>query len=165
MHVMSNRAGRVLLGLVLSAALAACGPKTGVKGEKGEAGARVVLGKLKSDPKTLASLKPSDADLKELFEESAVEPMKAHVAKMYDEVKSVDLEDDPAVHCYATEEIKAWNDVQYLPGGYKQLGDKLKSDVVVCSFKSGGKSWDGLMWAGGRWFFVAKPFRALEKRG
>lgn len=148
----------VLLGAV------ACGPSSGISGETGEPGAKVIAEKLKSDPATLGALRPSEADLKELFDDSTVEPMKAYVEKMYTELKTVELKEDPsAVQCYETDEIKAWKDVQRLPGGYQRLGDKLKPGVVVCAFKSGGTSWDGLMWIGGKWFFIAKPFRALPK--
>lgn len=161
---MIQRTTSVLAAATFLLVLGGCGSKGGVQGDKGEAGAKVVLQKLKDDPKTLASLKPSEADLKELFDDSVIEPMKSHVEGMYNEVKSVDLKEDPTIHCYDAEEIKAWKDIQSLPGGYQRMGDKLKPGVTVCSFKTGSTSWDGLMWVGGRWFFVAKPFRAVEKK-
>lgn len=144
---------------------AACGSGSGISGDKGEPGAKEIAQKLKSDPATFAALKPSESDLKKLFEDSAVAPMQTYVEKMYGELKGVDMKEDASdIHCYESEAIKAWKDVEHLPGGYKRLGDKLKPGVVACSFKSGSNSWDGLMWIDGKWFFVAKPFRAITEK-
>ena len=156
---------RVLAALMLCAvAAAACDDGAGISGEKGEVGATRIAQKLKDDPATLAALKPSESDLKRLFEDSAVSAVQTYVEKMYTELKSVDLKEDPSgVHCYGSEEIKSWKNVSHLPGGYQRLGDKFKPGVEVCAFKSGGTSWDGLMWVDGKWFFIAKPFRAIAQ--
>ncbi|MFO0614341.1 MAG: hypothetical protein U0414_17270 [Polyangiaceae bacterium] len=142
-----------------AALLVGCGGGGGVSGDKGEEGAKKVAEKIKSG--SFKDLRPSEANLKTLFDDSVVADVLKHVDKIYGEIGKLELKEDPSdVVCYGTEDIKGGKAGE-LPGGYKRISDKLKPGVQVCRFKSGSMKVDGVMWADGKWFFIPKAFRAI----
>ena len=111
------------------------------------------------------ALMPSASDLKAIFDASVLPAMQDHVDKMFGTMgKGLELKEAPDVRCFPSDEIKSWTGdaANDMPGGYKRLGPKLKAGLTFCRFKAGGIAYDSLVWVGGKWVFVPKPFRAVK---
>jgi hypothetical protein len=112
-----------------------------------------------------AKLKPTEADIKNLFDDATAPAIVKHVDAMYKEGGLKLTEKPSEVHCYSGDDIKAWTKPVEadLPGGYKRVGPRLKPGVTVCRAKVGTIQYDGFMLANGKWVLVPKPFRAIKE--
>lgn len=137
----------------------------GLAGPATADGAKAVVADLQKDAKgTVAKLAPGADDMKKIFSDAAVAgDVKAHVDKLLEKAESFD-KGEPEIHCASTDDVKAWKPEveKHFPGGYKRVGDKLAAGLTLCKFKLGSVSYDALVNAGGKWFFVPKPFRAIK---
>jgi hypothetical protein len=140
----------------------------GIAGPSTVDGVKTVIRLLQQpDPSAdVKKLKPGTAELKALFSDpAAANAVGKQIEKMASKpMKKGFPKGDPFVFCASSDDVKAWTkDVKKnFPGGYKRVGPKLNGGLTMCKFKIGGIAFDSLVNINGKWFMVAKPFRAIR---
>lgn len=119
-------------------------------------------------------LRPTAADYAAVFEPDTA----AKVAALYDPLWNSGQaviapkpgQSEVKLFSATTDELKSWTGgATEFPGGWRQIGPKLKSGFKIYGFKfvepgqSSGMTYDGLIYVNGNWRIFFKAWRAMEK--
>jgi hypothetical protein len=120
-------------------------------------------------------LRPTAADYSAVFEPDAAAKVAALYDPFWDSGKLVIApqagQTEVKAFSATTDELKSWTGgAAEFPGGWKQIGPKLKPGFKIYRFKflepgqTSGMAYDGLIYVNGNWRIFPKAWRAMEAK-
>lgn len=121
-----------------------------------------------------ARLRPSKADYAAVYMPEAASRLQAGYDPAWDSgsliIRGAPEQTHLLIWSARSEEIKAWTAgvKEHFPGGYQRVGRHLRPGVSIYVFKfvkpgeTLGMAFDGLVYVGGHWRIIPKPWRFLE---
>ncbi|MDU8926852.1 hypothetical protein RXV86_05610 [Alisedimentitalea sp. MJ-SS2] len=146
------------------------------QGKGTEADARAMLEEFLKPGNDLARMTRNLLPRSELVRQVYGEPLATRMMEMYDAALTPDVKIAPKLGqtdllmTYATTGAlkQGAPELGEFPGGYKKVLPFIKADVPIVRFKfvkpgeTLGMAYDGLVYVGGQWVWMPKPWRALE---
>jgi hypothetical protein len=121
-------------------------------------------------PKFVQSLKPTQADLKKLFDEYLVDSLTACVEAIYKQQPRIQpLEYDSSIEVFASPAgLLRWPNMlsNKFPGGYRDIAGWMNPHCIWMAWTittpvGGATRYDGLVWLENKWLWLPKIFRYL----